>query len=55
MSKRYGRVVALGGVFAAAVAVWGQQVASGTRREPQFENGEVKVWKSIILPNQPLS
>jgi hypothetical protein len=25
-----------------------------TRREPQFENEHVKVWKSIILPNQPL-
>jgi beta-alanine degradation protein BauB len=26
-----------------------------TRREPQFENSELKVWKSIIMPNQPLS
>ena len=26
-----------------------------TRREPQFENSHVKVWKSIILPNQPLN
>ncbi len=26
-----------------------------TRRVPQFENQEVEVWKSIILPNQPLS
>ncbi len=26
-----------------------------TRRIPQFENQEVEVWKSIILPNQPLS
>ncbi len=25
-----------------------------SRREPQFENEHVKVWKSIILPNQPL-
>jgi quercetin dioxygenase-like cupin family protein len=25
-----------------------------TQRVPQFENGHVKVWKSIILPNQPL-
>ncbi len=32
-----------------------QQQASGTRREPQFENSEVRVWKSIIMPNQPLS
>jgi quercetin dioxygenase-like cupin family protein len=26
-----------------------------TRRVPQFENEHVEVWKSIILPNQPLS
>ena len=26
-----------------------------TRREPQFENEYVKSWKSVILPNQPLS
>ena len=30
------------------------QVAT-TRRVPQFENEHVEVWKSIILPNQPLS
>ena len=44
-------------VFGAGVAVgaWQQQAASGTRREPQFENEHVKVWKSIIMPNQPLS
>jgi hypothetical protein len=29
--------------------------ASGTRREPQFENEHVRVWKSIIMPNQPLA
>jgi hypothetical protein len=44
-------------VFAAGVAVGAlqQQAASGTRREPQFENEHVRVWKSIILPNQPLA
>jgi quercetin dioxygenase-like cupin family protein len=26
-----------------------------TRRVPQFENELVEVWKSIILPNQPLT
>ena len=26
-----------------------------TRRVPQFENQHVEVWKSIIIPNQPLS
>jgi beta-alanine degradation protein BauB len=43
-------------VFAAGVAVgaW-QQQAQQTRREPQFENEHVRVWKSIILPNQPLA
>ncbi len=32
-----------------------QQQATPSRREPQFENSEVKVWKSIIHPNQPLA
>lgn len=31
------------------------QQASATRRIPQLENASVKVWKSIIAPNQPLS
>ena len=38
-------------VSAAATLVVQEQ---RTRREPQFENDHVKVWKSIILPNQPL-
>jgi hypothetical protein len=43
-------------VFAAGVAVGAlQQPATGTRREPQFENANVRVWKSIIMPNQPLA
>jgi beta-alanine degradation protein BauB len=47
----------LGLVFTAGIAVGAlqQQAASGTRREPQFENADVKVWKSIIMPNQPLA
>jgi hypothetical protein len=44
-------VGAIATVFAAGVAV-GQQ--STTRREPQFENSEVQVWKSIIYPGKPL-
>lgn len=40
-------------VFAAGIAV-GQQ-ANASRREPQFENGEVQVWKSIVMPSQPLA
>ena len=43
-------------VFVAGAAVGAlQQQASGTRREPQFENSNVRVWKSIIMPNQPLA
>jgi quercetin dioxygenase-like cupin family protein len=37
------------------VAAREQQSASQTRREPQFENDHVRVWKSVILPNQPLA
>ena len=40
-------------VFAAGVAM-GQQ-GSASRREPQFENSEVQVWKSIVMPSQPLA
>ncbi|MBI2403532.1 MAG: hypothetical protein HYV20_12530 [Gemmatimonadetes bacterium] len=42
------------GLLAAAGATWAAQ-QSATRREPQFENDHVRVWKSIILPNQPLA
>jgi beta-alanine degradation protein BauB len=49
--------VVLGTVFAAGIAVGAlqQQAAGGTRREPQFQNDQVEVWKSIIMPNQPLA
>lgn len=48
------RVLAL--VFALGVGVGtAQQQPQQTRREPQFENAHVRVWKSIILPNQPLN
>src|SRR6185436_14455517 len=40
---------------AGAAAAIQQTAASATRREPQFENENVKVWKSIIMPNQPLT
>ena len=43
-------------IFAAGIAVGAvQQTATGTRREPQFENASVSVWKSVIMPNQPLA
>ena len=31
------------------------QPPATTRRELQFENEHLKVWKTIILPNQPLN
>ena len=56
MRTKMTSIAVLATVFAAGIAVgaWQQQAAT-TRREPQFENEHVKVWKSIILPNQPLT
>ena len=51
--KAIGAVAIIGSVFAAGVAVGQQNAAS--RREPQFENSEVQVWKSIVMPKQPLA
>lgn len=51
--KWIGAVAVFGSVFAAGVAVGQQNAAS--RREPQFDNSEVQVWKSIVMPKQPLS
>lgn len=49
-------VLAVAAVSFGAGAVWAQQAQAGvTRREPQFENEHVRVWKSIIMPKQPLS
>jgi len=44
-------------LLAASACITGFTVAqtmSATGREPQFENTDVKVWKSIVLPNDPL-
>jgi beta-alanine degradation protein BauB len=42
-------------LFGAIVTVHSQQRAVQTQRIPQFENDDVKVWKSVILPNAPLT
>jgi quercetin dioxygenase-like cupin family protein len=49
----------LGGVAAicfsfAAGVMWSRQAPAVTQRIPQLENEDVKVWKSVVLPNQPL-
>ena len=53
MIKAVAAVGVLATVFAGGV-VFGQQNGA-SRREPQFENSEVQVWKSIVMPNQPLA
>lgn len=42
-------------VFGAGLAAGARGQQNATRREPQFENEHVQVWKSIIMPNQPLA
>jgi beta-alanine degradation protein BauB len=41
--------------FAVYGIIHSQQAAQNSQRFPQFENETVKVWKSVILPNQPLA
>lgn len=48
-------VLAIGAVLGVGATLAAQTAQSGTRREPQFENQHVKVWKSIIMPKQPLT
>lgn len=55
---RHGAIVVAGflSFLAGGGLMWArQQAQSATRREPQFENEHLKVWKSIILPKQPLA
>ncbi len=47
-----GKLLLIGLVFAAGFAA--AQTLQTTGREPQFENADVKVWKSVIRPNDPL-
>jgi quercetin dioxygenase-like cupin family protein len=46
--------VAVLGIFATVVVMRSQQAAQ-TQRFPQFENEDVRVWKSVVLPNAPLN
>ena len=43
------------GILIVVLCAMAQSQPAQTRREPQFENDNVRVWKSIIMPNQPLS
>jgi hypothetical protein len=52
MKVRVAWTLAVGAAFAAGFALAQSQPQTG--RESQFENEQVKVWKSIVLPNDPL-
>ena len=51
-----GRAIAILGVLLTMFTCWmhSEQSATQTQRIPQFENEEVKVWKSVVYPKQPL-
>jgi hypothetical protein len=49
-------LVACGVLIGALAVAWAQNKQSATtQRTPQFENPNVKVWKTLIMPNQPLT
>jgi beta-alanine degradation protein BauB len=49
------RVVMVVLVLAAGGVVRSQNSVTQTQRFPQFENEDVKVWKSVVMPNAPLT
>jgi hypothetical protein len=50
-----GTALVVGVLLGAAGAMRSQQSAAETQRIVQFENDDVKVWKSIVVPNAPLT
>ena len=44
-----------GAVVLTAFSAASPQQGNQTQRFPQFENDEVKVWKSTVMPNTPLA
>ena len=54
MPKIFVRATLVGAICLLPTAALTPQTAQ-TERIPQFENDDVKVWKSIILPNAPLA
>lgn len=56
MKQLWSRTVLVLIVFLGAFAVMrSQQAGTQTQRIPQLENEDVKVWKSVVLPNAPLT
>lgn len=54
MLKLFARAFLFAAMFLLPSAALTPQ-ATQTQRIPQFENDDVKVWKSIVLPNAPLA
>jgi hypothetical protein len=49
------RILIVGAITVTSfVAGFAAAQSAQTGREAQFENAEVKVWKSLVLPNNPL-
>lgn len=48
-------ITSLVSFFAGAAAMWAQQTAQTSRREEQFTNDQLKVWKTTVMPNSPLA
>jgi hypothetical protein len=42
-------------LFGAFSWIHSQTAAGQTQRFPQFENEDVKVWRSVVMPNVPLA
>ena len=56
MKTVFGRAALLAAILLGAIVVMhSQQSAGQTQRIPQFENEDVKVWKSVVMPNAPLT
>ena len=56
MKQRWNRGAVLAAILLAAMGpVRSQQKATRTERFPQFENEDVKVWKSVVMPGTPLT
>ena len=48
-------LVALAVLVGTVAVMRSQQGGAITQRIPQFENEDVKVWKSVVMPNAPLT
>jgi len=55
VNRTLGITLSAGVMLGAGVVLVAQQAVTKTQRVPQFENDDVKVWKSVVLPNAPLT